>query len=77
MMYSRDHYCPFCWENDRILRMVYFSPDDETDLMCDIHGHIYEVDCAKNSYVKIDKQSSLIGEAKVNEPRVNNLTLFL
>lgn len=71
MIYNKDHYCPFCWENDKILRMVYLSPDDKTDLMCDIHGYVYEVDRTKNSYVKIDKPtdgvSSLIGEAKIGE----------
>lgn len=71
MMYNKDHYCPFCWENDKILRMVYLSPDDKTDLMCDIHGYVYEVDRTKNSYVKVDKPtdgvSSLIGEAKIGE----------
>lgn len=74
MMYNKDHYCPFCWENDKILRMVYLSPDDKTDLMCDIHGYVYEVDRTKNSYVKIDKPivepSSLIGKAKINEARM-------
>lgn len=71
MMYNKDHYCPFCWENDKILRMVYLSPDDKTDLMCDIHGYVYEVDRTKNSYIKVDKPtdgvSSLIGEAKIGE----------
>lgn len=74
MMYSKDHYCPFCWKNDKILRMVYLSPDDKTGLMCDIHGYVCEVDHTKNSYVKIDKPtvepSSLIGEAKINEARI-------
>ena len=71
MMYNKDHYCPFCWENDKILRMVYLSPDDKTSLMCDIHGYVYESCHTKNSYVKIDKPtdgvSSLIDEAKIGE----------
>lgn len=71
MMYNKDDYCPFCWGNDKILRMVYLSPDNKTDLICDIHGCVYGVDRTKNSYVKIDKlidePSSLIGEAKINE----------
>ena len=81
MMYNKDHYCPFCWENDKVLRMVYLSPDDKTDLMCDIHGYVYEVDSTKNSYVKIDKPtgdktSPLIGKAKIDEAKINDLTLF-
>lgn len=75
MMYNKDHYCPFCWENDKILRMVYLSPDDKTDLMCDIHGYVYEVDRTKNSYVKIDKpaedeESPLINKAKIDEAKI-------
>ena len=74
MMYNKDHYCPLCWENNKILRMVYLSPDNKTDLMCDIHGYVYNVGHTKNSYVKIDKpvdeSSSLIGEAKINEARM-------
>ena len=82
MMYNKDHYCPFCWENDKILRMVYLSPDDKTDLMCDIHGYVYEVDRTKNSYVNIEKptedeESPLIGKAKIDEAKLNDLTLFL
>lgn len=74
MMYNKDHYCPFCWENDKVLRMVYLSPDDKTDLMCDIHGYVYEADRTKNSYVKINKpteeESSLIGEAKIGKAKI-------
>lgn len=74
MMYSKDHYCPFCWENDKILRMVYISPDDKSELMCDIHGYVCEVDRTKNSYIRIDKTidepSSLVGEAKIDEARM-------
>ena len=74
MMYNKDHYCPFCWENDKVLRMVYLSPDEKADLICDIHGYVYGSDQVKNSYVKIDKlvdeSSSLIGEAKINEARM-------
>lgn len=75
MMYNKDHYCPFCWENDKILRMVYLSPDDKTDLMCDIHGYVYEVDRTKNSYVNIEKptedeESPLIDKAKIDEAKL-------
>lgn len=71
MMYNKDHYCPFCWENEKILRMVYLSPGDKTYLMCDIHGYVCEADRAKNSYIEINgpvnEASSLIGEAKIGE----------
>ena len=74
MMYNKDHYCPFCWKNDKVLRMVYLSPDDKTDLMCDIHGYVYEVGRTKNSYIKINKSteeaSSLIDEAKIGEAKI-------
>lgn len=73
MMYNKDHYCPFCWENDKVLRMVYLSPEDKTSLMCDIHGYVYEADRIKNSYVKINNPAetgSLIGEAKIGEAKI-------
>ena len=74
MMYNKDHYCPFCWENDKVLRMVYLSPDNKTDLMCDIHGYVYKVGNGNNSYIKISKPteetSSLIGEAKIDEAKI-------
>lgn len=74
MMYNKDHYCPFCWENDKVLRMVYLSPEDKTNLMCDIHGYVYKASKAKNSYIKISKpteeESSLIGEAKIGKAKI-------
>lgn len=74
MMYNKEHYCPFCWENDKVLRMVYLSPDNKTDLMCDIHGYVYKVGNGKNSYIKISKTteetSSLIGEAKIGKAKI-------
>lgn len=72
-MYNKDHYCPFCWENDKVLQMVYLSPEDKTNLMCDIHGYVYEADRIKNSYVEINNPAetgSLIDEAKIGEAKI-------
>lgn len=78
--YATNHFCPICKNEDNVLRMLYIDSNDNTDLLCRIHGYQYEAD-SSSTYSWLDdgikepeqpEEGSIpkVGKAKVGRAKV-------